>query len=146
MWYVLGLENPAADIDSEIATRTIPFMVPLVENCGSPEEESVDEFLHVLEDSFSYDEVWIQPYDLQYVLLRNAGSVGKDVNADAGPAPQFDTEPADGPEELEPLSTDEVVTEDLREPAACLDNAGKKISDQSTDPDDAPKLDTDRPL
>ena len=71
--YVPGLENPAADacsrltsrqlIDIENATRTRAFAIPLVEDWASPEGEPVDEFLHVLEDSFSHDEVWPQPYD-----------------------------------------------------------------------------------
>ena len=71
LWYVPGLENPAADacyrltsqqlMDIENATRTRAFVVPLVENHGSPEGELVNEFLHVLEDSFSHDEVWSQP-------------------------------------------------------------------------------------
>ena len=72
LWYVPGLENPAADacsrltsrqlMDIENATRTRAFVVPLVENWVSPEGEPVDEFLHVLEDSFSHDDVWPQPY------------------------------------------------------------------------------------
>ena len=72
-WYVPGVENPAADgcsrltsrqlMDIENATRTRAFVVPLVENWVSPEGEPVDEFLHVLEDSFSHDEVRAPPYD-----------------------------------------------------------------------------------
>ena len=67
LWYVPGLENPAADacsrltlqqfMDIENATRTLAFVIPLVENWASPEGEPVDEFLHVLKDSFSHDEV-----------------------------------------------------------------------------------------
>ena len=78
-WYVEGLENPAADacsrltsqqlMDIENATRTRAFVVPLVENCVSPEGEPVHEFLHVLEDSIWHDEVWPQPYDHLYVSL-----------------------------------------------------------------------------
>ena len=59
LWYV-PLENPAANASScltsrqlmniENATRTRAFVVPLVENWVSPEEEPVDESLHVLED------------------------------------------------------------------------------------------------
>ena len=77
LWYVAGLENPAADacsgltlrqlMDIENATRTRAFVLPLVENWVSPEREPVDEFLHVLEDSISHDEVWPQPYDHLYV-------------------------------------------------------------------------------
>ena len=73
LWYVPGLENPAADacsrltsrqlMDIENATRTRAFAIPLVEDWASPEGEPVDEFLHVLEDSFSHDEVWPQSYD-----------------------------------------------------------------------------------
>ena len=63
LWYVLGLQNPAADacsrltsrqlMDIENATRTRAFVIPLVKNWASPEGEPVDEFLHVLEDWFS---------------------------------------------------------------------------------------------
>ena len=77
MWYVPGLENPAADAcscltlrqltDIENATHTRAFVVPFFENSVSPEGEPVDEFLHVLEDPFSHDEVWPQPYDHLYV-------------------------------------------------------------------------------
>ena len=56
-------------MDIENATRTRAFAIPLVENWASPEGEPVDEFLHVLEDSFSHDEVWPQPYDHLYVSL-----------------------------------------------------------------------------
>ena len=106
LWYVPGLENPAADacsrltsqqlMDIENATRTRAFVIPLVQNWASPEGEPVDEYLHVLEDSFSHDEVWPQPYDHLYVSLRSGRSVGKEPDADelAEPAPQFDTEPA----------------------------------------------------
>ena len=79
MWYVPGLESSAADacsrltsqqlMDIENATGTRAFVVPLVENWVSPEGEPVDEFLHVLEESFSQDEVWPQPYDRLYVSL-----------------------------------------------------------------------------
>ena len=106
MWYVPGLENPAADacsrltsrklMDIENATCTRAFVVPLVENWVSPEGEPVDEFLHVLKDSFSHDGVWPQPHDHLYVSIRSGSSVGKrpDVDKDAEPADQFDTEPA----------------------------------------------------
>ena len=66
LWYVPGHENPEADACSrltsqqlmhiEYATRTPAFVIPLVKNWASPEGEPVDEFLHVLEDSFSHDE------------------------------------------------------------------------------------------
>ena len=71
LWYVPGLENPVADacsrltsqqlMDIENAARTLAFVIPLVENWASAEGEPVDEFLHVLEDLFSRDEVWPQP-------------------------------------------------------------------------------------
>ena len=58
LWYVPGLENPAADacsrlnsrqlMDIENATHTRAFVVPLVEKWVSPEGKPVDEFLHVL--------------------------------------------------------------------------------------------------
>ena len=112
LWYVPGLENPAADACSRLtsrqlmdianATRTRAFVVPLVDNWVSPEGEPVDEFLHVLEDSFSHDEVCPQPYNHLYVSLRSGRSVEKrsDVDDDAEPAPQFETEPAIQPEDL----------------------------------------------
>ena len=100
-------------MDIENATRTRAFVIPLVENWYSPEGEPVDEFLHVFEDSFSHDEVWPQPYDHLYVSLRSGRSVGKepDVDEDAEPALQFDTEPAVGPEDLEPLPSDKTAVE-----------------------------------
>ena len=119
LWYVPALWNPAADACScltsrqlmyiENATCTRTFVVLLVEKWVSPEREPVDEFLHVLEDSFSHDEVWPQPYDHLYVSLRSGRSVGKDpdVYVDSEPALQFDTEPAVKPQELESLPTDE---------------------------------------
>ena len=58
LWYVPGLENPAADACCRLtsqqlmhiknATRTRAFVIPLVENRASPEGEPVGEFLHVL--------------------------------------------------------------------------------------------------
>ena len=67
LWYLPCLEYPAADacsrltkrqlMDIENATRTRAFVVPLVQNWVSPEGEPVDKFLHVLEASFSHDEV-----------------------------------------------------------------------------------------
>ena len=98
LWYVPDLENPAADacsrltsqqlMDIENATRTRAFVIPLVENGASAAGEPVDEFLHVLEDSFSHDEVWPQLYDHLYVSLRSRRSAGKEADADkhAGPA------------------------------------------------------------
>ena len=87
LWYVPGFLNPAADacfrltsrqvMDIENATRTRAFVVPSVENWVSPEGEPVDELLHVLEDLFSHDEVWPQPYDHLYVSLPSGRSVGK---------------------------------------------------------------------
>ena len=156
LWYVPGVENPAADacsrltsrqlMDIENATRTRAFVVPLVENWVSPEGEPVDEFLHVLEDSFLHDEVWPQPYDRLHVSLRSGRSVGKerDVDADSEPALQFDTEPAVEPEELKPLPLDEALAEDSNEPTAHLHAAGNQIRDMSTNADDLPQVDTDR--
>ena len=174
LWYVPGLENPAADacsrltsqqlMDIENATRTRAFVIPLVENWASPEGEPVDEFLHVLEDSFSHDEVWPQPYDHLLVSLRSGRSVGKEPDADelAEPAPQFDTEPAVEPEELEPLpseattvepedlglepvSSDEIMAEDSQQPDMHLDDAGNE-PDTPADTDDLPDVSMDRPL
>ena len=115
LWYVPGLENPGADacsrltshqlMDIENATRTRAFVIPLVENWDSPEGVPVDEFLHVLEDSLSHDEVWPQLYGHLYVSLQGRRSVGKEPDADehAEPALQFDTGPAVEPEDLERL-------------------------------------------
>ena len=123
LWYVAGLENPAADtcsgltsrqlMDIENTTSTRAFVVPLVENGVSPEGETVYEFLYVLEDSFSHDEVWPQPNDHLYVSLRSGRSLGKepDVDGDAEPALQFDTETAVEPEKLEPLPSNEALAE-----------------------------------
>ena len=174
LWYVPGLKIPAADacsrltsqqlMDIENATRTRAFVIPLVENWASPEGEPVDEFLHVLKDSFSHDEVWPQPYDHLYVSLRSGRSVGKDRDADelAEPAPRFDTEPAVEPEDLEPLPSDattvepedlglapvpsdEIMAKDSHPPDMHLDEAGNE-PDTPADVDDLPDVSMDRPL
>ena len=44
------------------------------------------------------------------------------------------------------MATDEAPAEDSQEPAAHLDDTGNEIPDQSTDPDDLPEVDMDRPL
>ena len=79
LWYVPGLENRAIDacfrltsrqlMDIQNATGTGPFVVPLVETWISPEGEPLDKVLHVLEDAFSHNEVWLQPYNHLYVWL-----------------------------------------------------------------------------
>ena len=172
LWYVPGLENPPADacsclnsrqlMDTENATRTGAFVIPLVENWAPAEGEPVDEFLHVLGDSFSHDEVWPQPYDHLYVLLRGRRSVGKEPDADehAEPALRFDTEPAVEPEDLEPLpsnattvepedlepvSSDEILAEDSHQPEIHLNDAGNE-PDMPADTDDLPDVSMDRPL
>ena len=146
----------------ENATRTRAFVIPLVENCASPEGEPVDEFLHVLEDSFSHDEVWPQPYDRLYVSLRSRRSVGKEPDGDehAEPARQFDTEPAVEPEDLvplpsyattvepedlEPVPSAEVMGEDSHQPDMHLDDAGNE-PDMPANTDDLPDVSMDRPL
>ena len=101
LWYVLGLENPTACsrltsrqlMDIENATRTRAFVVLLVETWVAPEGKPVDDFLHVLEDSFSHHEVWPHPCDHLYMSHRGRCSVGKgpDVDGDAKPALQFNT-------------------------------------------------------
>ena len=135
-------------MDIENATCTRAFVVPLVENWVSPEGEPVDEFLHVLEESFSHDEVWLQPYDHLYVSLRSLRSVGKgpDVDGDAEPALQVYTEPAIEPEEPEPLPSDETLAEDSHQPTVHLEDAGNEPPDMSTDTDDLPDVDMDRLL
>ena len=172
LWYAPGLENPAADacsrltsrqlMDIENATRTRAFVIPLVENWASLEGEPVDEFLHVLEDSFSHDEVWPQPYDHLYVSLRSGRCLGKEPDVDevAQPALQFDTEPALGPEDLEPLPSNEtavepedqellpsneILAEDSHQPKVHLDDAGNKRQ-MPTDTDDLADIDMDHPL
>ena len=151
-------------MDIENATPTRAFAIPLVEDWASPEGEPVNKFLHVLEDSFSHDEVWPQPYDHLYVLLRSGRSVGKDPNGDelAEPAPQFDTEPAVEPEDLEPLPSDattvepedlglgpvpldEILAEDSNQPDMHLDEAGNE-PDTPADTDNLPDVSMDRPL
>ena len=108
----------------------------------------MDEFLHVLEDWFSHDEVWPQPCDHLYVSLRSGRSVGKDpdVDTDAEPALQFHTEPAVPPEEPESVPTDEGPAKDSHEPATILENADNEIPNTSTDTDDLPEVDMDCPL
>ena len=135
-------------MDIENATRTRAFVVPLVENWASPEGEPVDEFLHVLQDSFSHYELWPQHNDHLYVSLRSGRSVGKrpDVDEDAEPAHQFNTEPAVEPEDLEQLPACKTLTEDSHQPEVHLDDAGNKVPDMSTDTDDLPDIDMDRPL
>ena len=89
LWYVPGLENPAAYACSRLtsrqlmhienATRTRAFVIPLVKNWASPEGEPVDEFLHVLEDSVSHDEVWPQPYDDLYFCFEADAPSGRNL-------------------------------------------------------------------
>ena len=157
LWHVLGLDNPAADacsrltsqqfMDIKNATRSQAFVVPLVESWVSPEGQPVDEFLHVLEDSFSHDEVWPQPYHNLYVSLPSARSLGKDPDVDVDPVPdlRFDTEPAAEPEKLEPLPSDGALADNSHEPVAHLNYAGNEVPDMLADTDDLPEVDTDRP-
>ena len=158
LWYVPRFENPAADtcarltsrqlMDIENATCTRAFVVPLVENWVSSEGEPVDEFLHVLEDLFLHDEVWLQPYNHLYVSFRSGRSVGKrpDVDEDAEPAHQFDTEPAFEPEDLEPLPSNEALAEDSHQSDVHVDDPGNEVPDMSTDTNDLPNIDMDGPL
>ena len=172
LWYVPGVENPAAGacsrltslqlMDIENATRTRAFVIPLLQNCASLEGEPVDELLHVLEDSFSRDEVWPQPNDHLYVSLRSGPSVGKepDVDEHAEPALQFNTEPAVEPEDLEPLPSNatavaaedlepvpsnEILAEDSHQPQVHLYDAGNE-PDMPADTDNLPDVGMDRPL
>ena len=176
LWYVRGLENPAADACSRLTlqqlmdiqnatlTRALAFIIPLVENWASTEGEPVDEFVHVREDSFSHDEVWPRPYDHLYGSLRSGRSVGKEPDADehAEPALQFDTEPAVEPEDLELLPSDAttVEPEDLElEPvpsdefmAEDSHQPDMHLDDAGNEPDmpaatdDPPDVSMDRPL
>ena len=119
-------------------------------------------FLHVLEDSFSHDEVWPQPYDHLYVSLRSGRSVGKEPDADehVEPALQLDTEPVVEPEDLEPLPSnattiepedqelvpsDKILAEDSHQPEIHLNDAGNE-PDIPADTDDLPDVSMNRPL
>ena len=115
-------------------------------NWVSREGEPVNEFLHVREDLFLHDEVWLQPY--LYVSLQSRRSVGNtpDVDEDAEPAQEFDTEPAIEPEDLEPLPWNEALAENSHQPEVHLDDAGNEVPDISSDTDDLPDIDMDRPL
>ena len=116
----------------------------------------------MLEDSFSHDEVWPQPYDHLYVLLQSGLFVGKkpDVDEHAEPALQFDTEPAVEPEHLEPLPSNttavepedlepvpsnETLAEDSHQPEVHLDDADNE-PDMPADTDDLPDAGMGRPL
>ena len=149
-------------MDMEGATRTRAFVISLVENWASPEGEPVDEFLHVLEDLFSHDEVWPQPYDHLYVSLRSGRSVGRepDVDDHAEPALQFNTEPAVEPvgleplpskataiepEDLEPVPSNEILAEHSHQPGVHLDDA-RNEPDMPADTDDLSSVGMDRPL
>ena len=116
----------------------------------------------MLEDLFSHDEVWPQPYDHLYVLLRSGRPVWKepDVDEHAEPALQFDTEPgvepedlqplpsnatAVEPEDLEPVPSDEILAEDSHQPEVHLDDAGNE-PDMPADSKDVPDVRMDRPL
>ena len=172
LWYVPGLENTAADacsrltsrqlMDIENATRTRAFVILLVEKWASPEGEPVDEFLHVLEDSFSHDKVWPPPYDHLYVSLRSNRSLGKepDVDEHAEPALHFQTEPAIEPEDLEaspsnatavepedlePVPSNEFLAEDSHQPEVHRDDAGNEAN-MPANTDDLPDIGMDRPL
>ena len=86
--------------------------------------------------------------------LRSRRSVGEgpDVDGDAEPALQFDTEPAVKPEELEPLPSSEALpstealAEDSHQSEVHLNDAGNEVPDMSTDTDDLPNIDMDRAL
>ena len=134
-------------MDIENATRTWAFGIPLVENRASPEGEPVDEFLHVLKDSFSHNEVWPQPYDHLYVSLRSGRSEGKepDVYEHVAPALQLDTEPAVEPEDLEPVPSDEILAGNSHQPEVHSDDAGNEPN-MPVDTDDLPDVGMDRPL
>ena len=101
----------------------------------------------MLEDSFSHDEVCPQPYDHLYVSLRSGRSVRKepDVDRDAETALQFDTEPAVELEDLEAVPSNDTLPEDSHQPEVHLDYA-RNEPDTSTDTNDLPNIDMDRPL
>ena len=160
---LLSFNFAAVDGDRKCYTYT-GFRNSPGQDWASPEGEPVDEFLHVLEDTFSHDEVWPQPYDHLYVSLRSGRSVGKELDTDelAEPALQFDTEPAVEPEDLEPrpssattaepedlrldpAPSDEIMAENSHQPNMHLDEAGNE-PDTSTDTDDLPDVSMDRPL
>ena len=83
-----------------------------------------------------------------------------DVDEDAEPALQLHTEPAVGPEDpeplpsnetalrpedLEPLPLNEILADDSQQPEVHCDDAGNE-PDTSTDTDDLPDIGMDRPL
>ena len=68
-----------------------------------------------------------------------------DVDEDAEPAHQFDTEPAVEQEDLEPLPWNEALAEDSHQSEVHLDDAGNEVPDMSTDTEDLPDIDMDRP-
>ena len=102
----------------------------------------------MLEDSFSHDEVCPQPYDRLYVSLQNGRSVEKrpDVDKDAERAHRLDIEAAVEPEDLGSLPSNEALAQNSHQPEVHLDDAGNEVQDMSTDNDDLPDTDMDRPL
>ena len=68
-----------------------------------------------------------------------------DVDEVAEPALQLETEPAVQPEDLEPLPSNESLAEDSHQPEVHLHDTGNE-PDASTDTDDLPDIDMDRPL
>ena len=149
-------------MDIENATRTRAFVIPLVENSASPEGKRVSEFLHVLGDSFSQNEVWPQLYAHVYVSLRSGRFVGKKPNVDeyAEPALQFDTEPAVEPEDVEqlpsnatvvepedpePVPSNEILADNSQQPELHLDDA-RNDPDMPADTEDLPDVGMDCPL
>ena len=71
---------------------------------------------------------------------------GPDVDGDAEPALQLDTEPAVKLEEPEPLPSNEALAQDAHQGEVHLHGAGNEVPDMSTDTDDLPDIDMDRPL
>ena len=116
----------------------------------------------MLEDLFSHDQVWPQPYNHLYVSLRSGRSVVKepDVEEHAEPTLQFHTEPAVDledleplpsnatavkPEDLEPERSDGILAEDSHQPEVHLNDAAIG-PDMPADTDDLPDVGMDDPL
>ena len=68
----------------------------------------------------------------------------RDVDGDAEPALQSDTQPAVKQEELKPLPSNEALAEDSHQSTVHFDNAGNEVSDMWTDTDNLPDMDMDR--
>ena len=133
--------TPKRSTSFEVGLRQPPFMkFDNLSGCLN--------FTRSLSKHSRRDEVWPEPLNHLYVSLRSGPSVwkGPDVDRQAAPALQFDTEPDVELEELEPLLSNEVLAEDSHQSTVHLDDAGNEVPHMSTDTDDLPDIDIDRSL